>query len=57
MARGIVEATERIDIEVPIVIRLTGTNEDLARQILADAGFTAGTSMDEVVQEAMRLAG
>ncbi len=57
VARGIVEATERIDIEVPIVIRLTGTNEDLARQILADAGFTAGTSMDEVVQEAMRLAG
>ena len=57
VARGIVEATERIDIEVPIVIRLTGTNEDLARQILADAGFTAGTSMDEVVQEAVRLAG
>ena len=56
VARGIVEATERIDIEVPIVIRLTGTNEDLARQILADAGFTAGTSMDEVVQEAVRLA-
>ena len=57
VARGIVEATERIDIGVPIVIRLTGTNEDLARQILADAGFTAGTSMDEVVQEAVRLAG
>lgn len=57
VARGIVEATERIDIEVPIVIRLTGTNEHLARQILADAGFTAGTSMDEVVQEAVRLAG
>ncbi|MXV95176.1 MAG: ADP-forming succinate--CoA ligase subunit beta [Gemmatimonadetes bacterium] len=57
VARGIVEATERIDIEVPIVIRLTGTNENLARQILADAGFTAGTSMDEVVQEAVRLAG
>ena len=57
VARGIVEATGRIDIEVPIVIRLTGTNEDLARQILADAGFAAGTSMDEVVQEAVRLAG
>ncbi len=57
VARGIVEATGRIDIDVPIVIRLTGTNEDLARTILADAGFTAGTSMDEVVQEAVRLAG
>ena len=57
VARGIVEATERIDIDVPIVIRLTGTNEDIARRILADAGFTAGTSMDEVVQDAVRLAG
>ena len=57
VARGIVEATGRIDIDVPIVIRLTGTNEDLARTILADAGFAAGTSMDEVVQEAVRLAG
>ncbi len=57
VAKGIVEATERIDIDVPIVIRLTGTNEDIARRILADAGFAAGTSMDEVVQEAVRLAG
>ncbi len=57
VARGIVEATGRTDIDVPIVIRLTGTNEDLARTILADAGFAAGTSMDEVVQEAVRLAG
>ncbi len=57
VARGIVEATGRTGIDVPIVIRLTGTNEDLARTILADAGFAAGTSMDEVVQEAVRLAG
>lgn len=57
VARGIVEATNRSDIDVPIVIRLTGTNEDMARRILADAGFTAGTSMDEVVREAVRLAG
>ncbi len=57
VARGIVEATERIDIDVPVVIRLTGTNEDIARTILADAGFAAGTSMDGVVQEAVRLAG
>ncbi len=57
VARGIVEATRRIEIEVPVVIRLTGTNERLAREILADAGFAAGNSMDAVVQEAVRLAG
>jgi succinyl-CoA synthetase beta subunit len=56
VATGIVEATKRIDIEPPIVIRLTGTNEALALDILKDAGFSAYTSMDDVVQEAVRLA-
>lgn len=57
VARGILEAVRRIDFDVPLVIRLTGTNEELAREMLADAGFAAVTSMDEVVQEAVRLAG
>ena len=57
VAHGIVEATGRIDIEVPIVIRLTGTNEQIALEILKQAGFSAYTSMDEVVQKAVELAG
>ncbi len=56
VARGIVEATKRIDIKLPIVIRLTGTNEQAALQILKEAGFTAYTSMDEVVKKAVELA-
>ncbi len=56
VANGIVEAARRIDIEPPIVIRLTGTNEAEALQILDDAGFTAFTSMDEVVEKAVELA-
>jgi len=36
--------------EVPLVIRLTGTNEAAARKILADAGLAATTSMDEGVR-------
>jgi succinyl-CoA synthetase beta subunit len=56
VANGIVEATKRIDIEPPIVIRLTGTNEEIALKILEKAGFSAYTSMDEVVEEAVRLA-
>jgi succinyl-CoA synthetase beta subunit len=35
---------------VPLVIRLTGTNEVAARRILADAGLSATTSMDEGVR-------
>jgi succinyl-CoA synthetase beta subunit len=56
VALGIVEATRRIEIEPPMVIRLTGTNEKEAVEILADAGITAGTSMDEAVERAVALA-
>ena len=56
VARGIVEATSRIDIDVPMTIRLTGTNEDIALEILEENGFDAVTDMDEVVKHAVELA-
>ena len=56
VANGIVEATRRIDVGLPIAIRLTGTNEDLAVEILKENGFEAMTDMDEVVQRAVELA-
>jgi succinyl-CoA synthetase beta subunit len=56
VARGIVEATNRIDIGPPIVIRLTGTNEELGLEILNEAGFSAYASMDDVVEKAVQLA-
>ena len=56
VARGIVEATTRIDIEPPIVIRLTGTNEKEGLDILAGGGFSAFSSMDDVVKRAVEMA-
>jgi len=56
VANGIVEATRRIDINVPLVIRLTGTNEAEGVKILEGAGMSAATSMDEVVERAVALA-
>ena len=56
VARGIVEATKRADIRAPILIRLTGTNEAEAREILAAEGFSAFTSMDDVVRAAVKRA-
>ncbi len=38
VARGILEALERVDATVPIVIRLDGTNAEEGRGILAEAG-------------------
>jgi succinyl-CoA synthetase beta subunit len=57
VANGIVTATSRTKLAVPIVIRLTGTNEDLAVKILQQAGFSALTDMDEAVERAVQLAG
>ncbi len=56
VANGIVTATKKTPLEVPIVIRLTGTNEEIAVKILEDNGFTALTDMDEAVQRAVQLA-
>jgi len=56
VANGIVTAMGQIDINVPLVIRLTGTNEAEALAILGKAGYSATTSMDEVVQKAVELA-
>jgi succinyl-CoA synthetase beta subunit len=56
VANGIVTATRQIDISVPIVIRLTGTNEERAVKILEEAGFSAMTDMDEAVKRAVELA-
>jgi succinyl-CoA synthetase beta subunit len=56
VANGIITAMNRIEIKVPIVIRLTGTNEEKALEILKGAGFEAYTSMDAVVEKAVQLA-
>lgn len=56
VANGIVTATRANPLTVPIVIRLTGTNEEIAVKILTDHGFSASSDMDEAVQRAVELA-
>jgi succinyl-CoA synthetase beta subunit len=57
VARGVVEAMrETTSRKTPLVIRLTGTNEEEGRRILADAGMTPVETMDEGASEAVRLA-
>jgi len=56
VANGIVEATAQLPLKVPLVIRLTGTNEELAIAILTKAGFSALTDMDEAVKQAVTKA-
>jgi succinyl-CoA synthetase beta subunit len=56
VARGILTALDRMKIGVPLVIRLTGTNEKVARDLLAARGLPATTSMDEGVQAVIAAA-
>jgi succinyl-CoA synthetase beta subunit len=56
VANGIVQATKVNPLKVPIVIRLTGTNEEIAMKILMENGFTASSDMDEAVKKAVKLA-
>ncbi|MBN1504836.1 MAG: ADP-forming succinate--CoA ligase subunit beta [Candidatus Eisenbacteria bacterium] len=56
VASGIVRALKEINIKVPIVIRLTGTNEEKAREILRSANLTATALMDEGVRQALQMA-
>jgi succinyl-CoA synthetase beta subunit len=58
VAKGILSALEQLDIQVPVVVRLTGTNEEMARQMLAQAsGVEPAETMDEVVKRALVHAG
>ena len=53
VAKGIIEALGQLKIEAPIIIRLTGTNEEEGLKILSAEGMSAFTSMDEVVEKAV----
>ena len=57
VAEGLIEALEARPLSVPLVVRLTGTNEIRARQILAEHGMESAQTMDEAVEKAVAMAG
>ena len=54
IATGILTALKQIDMKVPLVIRLTGTNEAEAKDMLTKAGLTTFSSMRQAVMEAVK---
>ena len=40
IANGIIEAVKELDLNVPVVVRLAGTNADIAKELLADSGVS-----------------
>lgn len=56
VARGIVAAMQDVKTDVPMVIRLVGTNAEDGRQILADADMAPAETLAEAAQKAVALA-
>jgi succinyl-CoA synthetase beta subunit len=58
LATGVVAAARELHIEVPIVVRMEGTNVEMGRQILMESGlnFTVGLDMRDAAQKVVRLA-
>ncbi|HRA49076.1 MAG TPA: succinate--CoA ligase subunit beta, partial [Thermomicrobiales bacterium] len=56
VAEGIQEAMHRVQVKVPIVVRLSGTNAEEGRRILADNGLHAVATMDEAAAKVVTAA-
>lgn len=54
IAEGVIEARKEIDVKVPVVVRLNGTNADIGMQMLKNSGFLFHTAKD--LKEAAKLA-
>ncbi len=59
VARGLVEARSRQTRAVPMVVRIVGTNAELAADILKETGgdIVSADSLDDAVTKAVHLAG
>ena len=57
VATGIVEAFRQLQPTIPVVVRLTGTNEKEAKRILASVKLPSADTLDNVVKKAIELAG
>lgn len=53
VARGIISAAKKVDLQIPLVVRLAGTNSDEANKLLQESGLpiTTATDMDDCAKK------
>ena len=56
VAKGILAALKEVRTEVPMVVRLVGTNEEEGRRLLAEAQMVTAATLTEAAQKAVALA-
>ena len=59
LATGVVAAAKDLQLKVPVVVRMEGTNVELGQQILRDSGlnFTIANGMKDGAEKVVKLAG
>ena len=55
VANGVIDVLKTAERKVPLVIRLTGTNEEEGQRILTEAGVSFETSMEDAAKKAVEL--
>jgi succinyl-CoA synthetase beta subunit len=58
IAEGVMAATREVGLEVPLVVRLEGTNAEAGRELLAGSGLaiTTAATMEEAARKVVELA-
>ncbi|MCB1896381.1 MAG: ADP-forming succinate--CoA ligase subunit beta [Rhodocyclaceae bacterium] len=56
IATGVVAAAREVNLSVPLVVRMKGTNEDIGKKILADSGLPI-ISADSMAEAATKIVG
>ena len=57
VAQGVIQAQENVAVQVPVVVRLAGTNAEVAAEMLSDSelDFTVGTGLKDAAEKAVAL--
>jgi succinyl-CoA synthetase beta subunit len=58
VARGVVEAAKKLNIKVPVVVRLEGTNVEEGQRVIRESGlnFTVANGMKDAAEKVVALA-
>jgi succinyl-CoA synthetase beta subunit len=58
IAEGVINAVKKVNVKVPVVVRLEGTNADKAREMLAKSGLaiTPATDLTDAARKVVALA-
>jgi succinyl-CoA synthetase beta subunit len=58
IAEGVIVASKAVSLQVPLVVRMKGTNEDLGKKMLADSGLPiiSADTMEEAAQKVVAAA-